>query len=66
MPAADAIGKSSTMLLVRGAIVLMMDQAGTVIRDGAVPIEGNRIRAVGPGVELARQPGISQILGGSG
>jgi 5-methylthioadenosine/S-adenosylhomocysteine deaminase len=52
------------MLLVRGAVVLTMDPAGTLLRDGAVLIEGAHIRAVGSAVELAREPGITRIVGG--
>jgi len=52
------------MFLVRGAVVLTMDPAGTVLRDGAVLIEGDRIRAVGPAVELSREPGITATVGG--
>lgn len=52
------------MLLVRGALVLTMDPAGTLHRNGAVLIEGPRIRAVGPADELSREPGITEIVGG--
>jgi 5-methylthioadenosine/S-adenosylhomocysteine deaminase len=52
------------VLLVRGAVVLTMDPAGSLYRDGAVLIEGQRIRAVGPADELAREPGITEVVGG--
>jgi 5-methylthioadenosine/S-adenosylhomocysteine deaminase len=52
------------MLLVRGAVVLTMDAAGSLIRDGAVLLEGPRIRAVGPAADLAREPGITRVVGG--
>jgi cytosine/adenosine deaminase-related metal-dependent hydrolase len=40
-------------LLIRHAYVITMDDAGTIIRDGAVAVEGRRIRAVGPDAEVA-------------
>jgi len=44
--------------LVEGGLVLVMDEAGTVIPNGTVAIQGNRIEAVGPAAELAiRFPG---------
>ena len=52
------------MLLVRGALVLTMDPAGTLHRDGAVLIDGAHIRAVGPAAELAREAGITSVVGG--
>jgi 5-methylthioadenosine/S-adenosylhomocysteine deaminase len=52
------------MLLVRGAIVLAMDDAGSLVRDGAVLIKGDRIRAVGRAADLAREPGIEEVVGG--
>jgi len=52
------------MLLVRGALVVTMDRGGRVLRDGAVLIDGARIRAVGPAAELAREPGVTQVAGG--
>src|SRR5438445_420653 len=42
------------MLLLRGGAVLTMDDAGRTIRDGAVLIDGDRIRAVGRADDLAR------------
>jgi 5-methylthioadenosine/S-adenosylhomocysteine deaminase len=48
--------------LVDGGLVVAMDEAGTVIPDGAVAIRGNRIAAVGPSSELARRfPGARRI-----
>jgi 5-methylthioadenosine/S-adenosylhomocysteine deaminase len=52
------------VLLVRGALVLTMDAAGTLHRDGAVLIEGPNIRAVGLAVELERESGITHVVGG--
>ena len=42
-----------TDLLVTGAIVVTSDRAGSVIHDGAVAVEGQRIAAVGTARELA-------------
>ena len=42
-------------LLITGGVVVTMDPARRVIEDGAVAIEGNRIVAVGPSAEVARQ-----------
>jgi 5-methylthioadenosine/S-adenosylhomocysteine deaminase len=52
------------MLLVRGAVVVTMDRAGSLVRDGAVLIEGDRIRAVGQASALDREPGITRVIGG--
>ena len=42
-----------TDLVIRNAIVVNSDKAGSVIRDGAVAVEGSRISAVGTAAELA-------------
>jgi 5-methylthioadenosine/S-adenosylhomocysteine deaminase len=42
-------------LLLSGGWVVTADSANTVIQDGAVAIQGNRIAAVGPAALLARQ-----------
>src|SRR5512138_2810443 len=41
-----------------------MDRAGSLIRDGAVLIDGDRIRAVGEAAGLSRQAGITRVAGG--
>src|SRR5690554_5098746 len=46
---------SRTLLLKNATVVATMDDHGTEIRDGAVLIEGNRIRAVGPSDTLFRE-----------
>lgn len=52
--------------LVDGGLVLVMDEAGTVIPSGAVAVRGNRIEAVGPASVLAsRFPG-ARCLDASG
>jgi 5-methylthioadenosine/S-adenosylhomocysteine deaminase len=48
--------------LVDGGLVVVMDEAGTVIPHGAVAIRGNRIEAVGPAADLAsRFPGARRL-----
>ncbi|MCP3961871.1 MAG: amidohydrolase family protein [bacterium] len=48
----------SEVLLVSGGLLVAMDDAGTVIENGAVAIDGDRIAAVGGADELAaRYPG---------
>jgi 5-methylthioadenosine/S-adenosylhomocysteine deaminase len=48
--------------LVDGGLVVVMDEAGTVIPGGAVAVRGNRIEAVGPAAELAsRFPGARRL-----
>ena len=50
------------MLLLRGGTILTMDDAGRTIRDGAVLIDGDRIRAVGPAEDLARAAEITRTI----
>lgn len=42
-----------TDLLIRNAVVVTSDKAGTVIHDGAVAVEGSRIQAIGRSADLA-------------
>lgn len=48
-PASEA----ARVLLISGGTVLTLDAAGTVIENGAVAIEGDRIAAIGTAAELA-------------
>lgn len=41
-------------LIITGALVVTADAAGTVIRDGAVAVEGGRIARIGPATEVGR------------
>jgi 5-methylthioadenosine/S-adenosylhomocysteine deaminase len=60
--AGAAPAPAENMLLVHGGLVLVMDEAGTVIPGGAVAIRGERIEAVGPAAEMAaRYPGARRL-----
>ena len=52
-PAVEGRTEVPEVLLVSGGWVVTMDDAGTVIEDGAVATRGERIAAVGPAAELA-------------
>ena len=41
-------------LVVAHALILALDDAGTILGDGAVAVAGDRIAALGPSVEIAR------------
>ncbi len=53
---AFATGPAAMMpdLIITDALVLTADAAGTVIRDGAVAVEGGRIARIGPAEEIGR------------
>ena len=53
-------------LLVRHAYLITMDDAGTVVEDGAVAIEGRRIVAVGPDAEIAAAVQADRIIDAGG
>lgn len=53
-------------LLVSGADVLTFDDAGTVIRDGAVAVEGNTILWIGPAADAALRFKPRERLDGAG
>ena len=42
-------------LVVEHALILALDDAGTIIADGAVAVAGDRIAALGPSAEIARR-----------
>ena len=42
-------------LVVEHALVLALDDAGTILADGAVAVAGDRIAALGPSAEIARR-----------
>ena len=66
-PAAEAIPTTpDRVLLVAGGTVLTLDRDGTVIEDGAVAIEGDRIAAVGTAAELAARYPDARTLGTAG
>jgi 5-methylthioadenosine/S-adenosylhomocysteine deaminase len=50
------------MLLVRGGVVVAMDEVRRVIHGGAVLIEGDRIRAIGDAGTLGSVPGITRTI----
>ena len=52
--------------IVAGGLVLTVDDAGTVIRDGGVAIRENRIEAVGPAAELSARYPAARRLDASG
>jgi len=53
-------------LLIKNGVILQMDSQRTVIEDGAVAIEGQRIRDVGPTVAVTQQYDGSTVLDASG
>jgi 5-methylthioadenosine/S-adenosylhomocysteine deaminase len=61
--AAEGAGGASTVVLVRGADVVTMDAARSVVRDGAVAIAGARIVAVGSYADLRHQHQGAVVIG---
>ncbi len=53
-------------LLVRHAYVITMDDAGTLIPDGAIAIVGRDIRAVGPDAEVAGSVAPARVIDAAG
>jgi predicted amidohydrolase YtcJ len=54
-------------LLIRGGVVITMDQARRVIPDGAVAVKAGRIAAVGPTEEVAAaHPDPAQVIEAGG
>ncbi|MFJ3673753.1 amidohydrolase [Streptomyces sp. NPDC090106] len=56
----------SVDLLVHGGDVLTVDEAGTVVRDGAVAVDGGEIVAVGPAAELRTRFAARESIDASG
>lgn len=52
------------MLILRGGWVLLDPARGTVLRDGAVRIDGNRIAEAGPAAELVARHPQAEVIGG--
>jgi 5-methylthioadenosine/S-adenosylhomocysteine deaminase len=58
----DRGNRQRGVLLITGGTVVTMDQAGTVIPNGAVAIEGDRIVAVGSASEVASRYGSARRI----
>jgi 5-methylthioadenosine/S-adenosylhomocysteine deaminase len=48
-------------LLIKHALIVTMDAKDRIIRDGTIYVEGNRIKAIGPGAEIPDKPGAKEI-----
>ncbi len=58
--------RQEVTLLVRHAYVLTMDDAGTIIEDGAIAIDGGRIVAVGDDAAIAGRYGAARVIDAHG
>ena len=52
--ARESAGPIACDLVVEHALILALDDAGTILGDGAVAVAGDRIAALGPSAEIAR------------
>ncbi len=52
--------------LIKGGIVVTMDPQRRILQDGAVLVEGNRIRAVGPAAEVAAGARVDRVINATG
>ena len=53
-------------LLIRGADIVCLDAAGTVVPDGAIAVSGSRIRWIGPAADAGRLFDAASTVDGSG
>ncbi|MHA1713827.1 MAG: amidohydrolase family protein [Candidatus Ranarchaeia archaeon] len=52
--------------MIKNGIVVSMDEKGTIIVDGAVIVEGDRIKAIGPSPELEDQYDAGEVIDAKG
>src|SRR6186713_3318200 len=57
---------STIDLIVAGDYVVIMDESGQVVKDGAVAVDGGRIVAVGPRTDIASKFRARRALDGAG
>ena len=62
----DGQAKQSVDLIVSGGIVVTMDGARTILRDGSVAVKGDAIVAVGPRAEIESRYSGAQTIGARG
>jgi 5-methylthioadenosine/S-adenosylhomocysteine deaminase len=62
----DNGGPAAADLVIRGGDVVTMDEAGTVVRDGAVAVRDGKVLWVGPAVEAGRRYRAAETIDASG